>query len=128
MYSIPIKPGTVLKIWLNGYWHKGILLPDSRVLHASKRAGRVVIDTWAEFTGGRKVYIDGYPGKLTPEEVIARARRFVGQPYRLFGDNCEHLVTQAHGLPKQSPQLRQWAAVAVITILAAVVLNKGRVA
>lgn len=122
------KLGTILKIWLNGYWHKGILLADGRVLHASKRAGRVLINSLAEFADSRRIYEEGYPGNLPSEAVVHRARRLIGQPYRLFSDNCEHLVTQAHGLPKQSQQVRKWVAVAAISLLAVVVLNRGRVA
>lgn len=121
------QAGTVLKVWLNYYWHKGILLPDGRVLHASKRTGRVTVDSQAEFSDGHIIHAEGYPGNLLPEEIAHRAYRLIGQPYNLFSDNCEHLVTKVHGLPKQSLQLQQWGAVAVVAILAFVVLNKGRV-
>jgi len=128
MISANYQAGTILKIRLNGYWHKGILLPDGRVLHASKRTETVTIDSLAGFSDGREIHIEGYPGNLRPEEVVRRAHRLIGRPYKLFSDNCEHLVTQVHGLPKQSDQLRQYGAVFLSAVLVLMVLNRGRVA
>ena len=57
----------------------------------------------------------GYPSNLAPIEVIRRARLLTGHPYSLLGFNCEHFVRIAHGLRPESPQVRGWALLALIT-------------
>lgn len=56
--------------------------------------------------------IDGYLGVLSQETVMQRARLKQGQAYSWTNFNCEHFVRYAHGLPIESPQLRQWSFVA----------------
>lgn len=94
--------------------HKGILsdrvggehgLP--MVIHNTKLLGTVVESTMEDYvlTGVGPVISEGYPGKLPPALVIARARALIGHPWRPW-DNCEHFAHYAHGLPKKSPQMR----------------------
>jgi hypothetical protein len=86
--------------------HVGIAVPGDRVVHASGRVGRVVIEDVGTFSRGRRVYWRGYPGALPRDLVVERALALVGQPYDVFGLNCEHLAELAHGRPAKSPQLR----------------------
>ena len=128
MSSQNYQIGDVIGVQEFFYRHRGIWVGNGRVFHASKKRGQNVIDTIHDFSNGKPVQHEGYPSNLSPEEVIHRAHRLIGQPFNLFGDNCEHLVAKVHGLPKQSPQLRQWSAVALAAILVFVVLSRGRVA
>lgn len=81
------------------------------VVAACRRRGAVVEQTLPEFARGRQVRDRGYPGTLSPGEVVRRARTLVGRPYRLFGRNCEHVVMLAHGLTPRSRQLRLWSGI-----------------
>jgi cell wall-associated NlpC family hydrolase len=118
------QPGDILGVQMPFYRHKGILLPGGRVLHASKEKGRVVVDSLEDFSEGRRVHVLGYPSRLAPDQVIARALELHGRPYRLFGGNCDHLVRHAHGLSKTSPQLNAWLAVGVVGMTAAAIIRR----
>lgn len=78
------------------------------VVHAAKIFGKRVVETTMEdFALMRVGPIDteGYPGLLSPQEVVTRARSQIETPWRLW-KNCEHFVAWCHGLPETSPQLR----------------------
>lgn len=109
--GVPVRAYRVLPVQ-----HVG-LLTDARdrfghplVIHASPHLGGVVETELAEFCLKARgtPYLVGYPSELDPEEVLERARERLGQPYRFWKSNCEHLVWAAHGLPPDSPQLRMW--------------------
>lgn len=93
--------------------HKGIL-SDQRgidghpmVVHNAKIYGHIIESTMTEFClkGLGPVNSDGYPGKLPPMEVLARARSEITKPWRLWR-NCEHFANWSQGLPERSPQVR----------------------
>jgi hypothetical protein len=96
--------------------HKGILSdrtgPDGlpMVIHNAKLAGNVVEDTMTFFYTKAigPVRSEGYPSKLAPHVVLARARTQIGKPWRVL-DNCEHFAHYAHNLPQKSPELRRKA-------------------
>ena len=123
-----LKPGEVVSVPEKFYRHLGIDLGDGTVIHASKKKRKVVCEPMGEFAEGKQIRYEGYPGKLPPEQVIDRASELIGQPFRLFSENCEHLVTHAHGLKRRSPQVESWLIVAGVVILALVVAKKVRVA
>jgi hypothetical protein len=82
------------------------------VISLPNAKGGVVEESWVEFAGGNAVRVDGYLGRLRPDEVLRRARSCMGQlPWR-FSFNCEHYVSWCHGLDPRSPQLENWIAVA----------------
>lgn len=93
--------------------HKGIL-SDQRdqdrlpmVIHAAKLFGAIIESPMREFMLMAVGHLEseGYPGKLAPELVLARARALLGQPWRPWA-NCEHFAYYAHGLERKSPQMR----------------------
>ena len=94
--------------------HKGILSdcmgPDGypMVIHNAKLYGEIVESTMTIYVMKAlgPVVSEGFPGRLSQSEVVARARNHIGQPWRPFS-NCEHFVSWAHGLEAKSPQLRR---------------------
>ena len=96
--------------------HKGILSdrigPDGLpyVIHAAKFFGAIVEGPMQDFMTMARgpLTSEGFPGKLPPVLVIARARALIGKPWKWRPwDNCEHFVHEAHGLPPKSPQVRR---------------------
>lgn len=103
-------------------FHVGIVTDRSdqrglpHVISASKRTGLVREETWSEFTQGAAVVRQNIGGRLPSHEVLRRARSQIGEEWSLLWANCEHFVRWAHGLPRESPQLK--AAVATTTVFA----------
>jgi len=120
-----LSPGDVLSVWKGFYRHKGIYVGDGRVIAASRDHGCVVDQTLDEFTEGQNLKNEGFPGQRSRDKVVEAARVQIGRPYALFTDNCEHLVNEAHGLRKSSPQL-QTAAVAGLALIALIALLRKR--
>src|SRR6478736_4584923 len=111
--------GTVVSIDCGFYRHVGMLAQcgpfgERLVVAFSATANGLIEHSLGEFSGGRPVQVDGYLGKLIPDEVMLRARQWQGQSYDLFSRNCEHFVRFAHGLPPTSPQIMR-AGVALLT-------------
>ena len=106
-----LRPGTIVSVstyffyrhkgTVSDRWYKG----KPMVISSSARTGQVREEPWDVFSQHGTVLVEGYPGKLPPNEVIQRARDRIGSPYRLLDGNCEHLVAHAHGLEPRSPQL-----------------------
>jgi len=98
--------------------HKGIVSDKTgsdgqpTIIHSSHLHGRVLESTATEFISKRcgEVRYLGYPGRVHPLEVVRRARRLIGNPYRALTANCEHFVSGVHGMQPSSPQLRDGAA------------------
>lgn len=86
----------------------GTLCGERAVVEFSAATGGFAELPFSEFSKGRLVTVDGYPGTLSPSEVMQRASLKRGQAYSLFDFNCEHFVRYAHGRLIESPQLRQW--------------------
>ena len=123
------QPGTVVSVRVflifrhigivSDRWHRG----RPMVISNSARSGTVLDESWDVFAQGRTVSIQGYPGRLPAHEVLRRARSLVGTQYHLRGWNCEHLVTYAHGLKPQSPQV---VATVAIALFGAVIVTADR--
>ena len=108
--------GTVVRVDTGLYSHVGLLGDrvingERSVLSFSAEANGFVEEPVSAFSGGRSVACDGYLGNLPPAVVMWRARQKAGQPYSWLDFNCEHFVRYAHGVPVESPQLRQATAV-----------------
>lgn len=96
--------------------HKGVMSdgvgPDGlpTVIHNAKLFGYIVESSMTEFClrAQGPVCAEGYPSVLSPEDVLARARSQMGQPWRVWF-NCEHFARWAHDQPVESPQLRRKA-------------------
>lgn len=79
------------------------------VIAFSEESGGLIEQPVSAFARGRPLTVAGYPGRLRPALVMQRARSMHERPYSLMSFNCEHFVRFAHGLPVESPQLKQWA-------------------
>lgn len=60
--------------------------------------------SWNEFSEGKVVRVERFPGQPPAATVLARACSIIVTRYDLLRWNCEHLVRFAHGLPERSPQ------------------------
>lgn len=140
LYGVAVPVGGVVGVPVQTRFgrvdHKGIVTDrygsdgEPTVLHASDLYGRVVETEAEEFVQRAvgPVRFVGYPGALPPDEVLRRARARIGARYRALTANCEHFATGVHGLPPDSPQLRGFtilglmsaAALGVIAIAASI--------
>ncbi len=130
MQDLTTQPvaGTVVA---KGTWfgrHLGIATGAGTVISASKYHGGVVEETFARFRGDGDVAIERQPAPGEGADVVARARALVGRPYDPVFFNCEHLVSEAYGEGRASPQLRRVARIAAVVGLtvAGIVLARGR--
>lgn len=126
MVEYILQPGAVVSVPELFYRHYGIDIGDGTVIHASKKKGKVVREAMSAFAEGKPVRYHGLPGTLSSEQVIERVAQLIGEPYRLMSDNCEHLVTHAHGLKRQSPQIKKVVITAVVLFAALMVARKAR--
>lgn len=106
--------GSVVRVRHGFYEHVAMLSDhaiggERAVVAFSAQAGGFVEEPFSVFARGQTVAIEGYLGVLPPAVVMRRARMKRGQAYSLSDFNCEHFVRYAHGVPVESPQLRQWA-------------------
>ncbi len=118
-----LLPGTVVAVSVGPVDHVGILtdrqidgLPT--VISNSLRAAGVAEESLLTFGSGKQVRVIGFPGNLSPREVLQRARSRIGKPWSLLKWNCEHFVHWAHGLKPTSPQLAVAVALALLGIAA----------
>ncbi|MCI0342890.1 MAG: lecithin retinol acyltransferase family protein [Planctomycetales bacterium] len=110
--------------------HVGTYVPDGpegeNVVHNTKHGPRRVIwETWERFSGGGPVRIVRAAPPQERPAIMARALTQVGQPYRLFRNNCEHTAWYAQTGVRQSPQLQR-AGQAVAAFALAVVESLAR--
>jgi hypothetical protein len=119
-----LPAGTVVRVRHGFYEHVGMLSEhaiggERAVVSFSAQADGFVEEPFSIFARGQTVVIEGYLGVLPPVVVMQRARMKRGQAYSLSDFNCEHFVRHSHGVPVQSPQVRQWAFLGgVVGILA----------
>jgi len=116
-----LLPGTVLSVG-TGPEHFGILTCRQTVISASKIHGEIIEQSLWQFSGGQQILAHGVWSNQPWEETMKIAYSQLGQPYRLFDNNCEHFVRYCHGLERKSPQLATaigvGLAVAVVCICA----------
>ena len=108
--------------------HVGIATGAGTVVSASKHHGGVVEQSIARFAGEDGIRVDRLPEPGEGPAIVARARSRIGEPYDPLFFNCEHLVSEAYGEERGSPQLRRATRVAAVIGLtvAGVVLARGR--
>jgi len=124
-------PGTIVRIDFGFYKHPGIVSDRSMnsmpmVISNSFRKRGVYEEPWEDFSNGRKVEISGYPGDLSPDEVLTRARSKIGTRWNLILWNCEHFMNWSHGLKPRSPQLNTYATCAIAVAGLAILFSKGK--
>ena len=106
-------PGTTVKIWCETYWHFGLIDQTGvRVIHNSKKHGKVVRESLVDFAGGADVLVCDEVFSRNVTAAIQRAEKAIGLAYNLWSANCEHFVRWAHGLEPASPQLQRALATA----------------
>ena len=120
--------GTIVAVQVGPVKHKGLVSDRTMgglpmVISNSKKLGCVAEEPWWQFAEGRLVEVRGYPGRLRPQDVLARARLRLGQPWTL-SFNCEHFVNYAHGLDERSPTLRQAVAASLALFVLAMLSSK----
>ncbi len=100
-YSI----GDVLRVTVYGFVvHEGIYTDEGTVISNSRRNGRVIEESLAAFSGGRKVTNIGPLSDISPHRAVAHARTRLGDKYRLLADNCQHFVRRCYQKKPTSPQ------------------------
>ncbi|WP_084182970.1 lecithin retinol acyltransferase family protein [Nevskia soli] len=108
--------------WWGCFNHTGlkVTFADGSTLVYANVPGRGVIrQSLAEFAMGRSmVTAHGISGH-SAFQVIARAERALGTPYRLFNWNCEHFVSWALGREPNSPQLHAAGGALLATLILA---------
>jgi hypothetical protein len=117
MWNLP--PGTVVRVNHGLYDHVGLLGDqwingERTVISFAAKTGGLIEERFSQFSAGRHVTSDGYPGVLPPSIVLRRARGLQQRPYAWLTFNCEHFIRHAHGIPEESPQLRQWLVAAAL--------------
>ena len=118
-----VQPGTIVAVSVGPTTHMGIATERGTFIANSKKWGCVREQGQEEFSGGQPVRSVGYWGKLTPADVLDRARSLVGKRYDVVDFNCEHFVRLVHGLPLASPQIR---AVLLLLLVGTVVVLWNR--
>lgn len=111
-----IPPGTVVAAWIWFVWHEGIVTEHQTVISASFKKCRVVEESFEEFSEGNEIRIVGRLGRLTPHEVVRRARLQLNTPWTVQ-NNCEHVARRACGVAVESPQLKGYLAIATALLL-----------
>ena len=117
--------GTTLFTLCGAYYHYGIADGNGGVIHARKKEGVVHDTSLKNFGNGGIVKIDS---DITSDDLCAahkRALEYIGKPYDLFSDNCEHFVRCAHGLKKESIQLQRGMIIAV-SVIAGIAIPQAR--
>jgi len=112
-----VRAGDVVRVPKFPVWHYGVVTYADQwsveVTHASPRIGYAATTSWEDFADGQTVEVVARPDD--PWDVVERALSWVGEPYRLFTANCEHLVTHARDGRPRSGQV----AFGVLAFLAA---------
>ena len=126
-----LTPGMIVQIDFGFYHHPGIVSDQTinsmpMVISNSYRKRGVFEESWDEFSDGRKVETLGYPGDLSADEVLLRARSKIGTRWNLFTWNCEHFINWSHGLKPRSPQVRTYATYLVTIVGLAILFSKGK--
>src|ERR1700722_16489871 len=110
-----LRVGTVVRVREGAYYH--VALMGDRIIHGERsvlsfaaQAGGFIEQPYSAFAHGREATVEGYLGNLAPRLVMRRAREARSKSYSWAHFNCEHFVRYAHGVPIESPQVRQWAA------------------
>jgi hypothetical protein len=105
------QPGSIVSTpMLLLFRHTGIVSDQfsqgkPTVISNSARAGGVYEETWDDFAQGKKVYVEGRPSIGSGQEIVRRARTYIGTRYVLLKWNCEHFVACAIGKKVESKQL-----------------------
>lgn len=106
------QQGQVLKIQYTGFKHYGIYVGNNMVIHNSKKIHSVEEIALEAFSDNRNVQLSSIKAEK-PELAIQTARKYLGLPYNLFAENCEHFVRTSCGLVKESTQVQKYLISAI---------------
>ena len=106
------QQGQVLKIQYTGFKHYGIYVGNNMVIHNSKKIHSVEEIALEAFSDNRNVQLSSIKTE-NPELAIQTARKYLGLPYNLFAENCEHFVRTSCGLVKESTQVQKYLISAI---------------
>ena len=109
MYNL----GDVLKVQYLGFRHYGIYAGDGTVIHNSKKFKKVEEISIEDFSDGKQLSISSNIKTDNPELAVQTAKKYVGVPYQLFTENCEHFVRLSCSLVKESTQIQKYSIVAL---------------
>ncbi|BAZ45326.1 hypothetical protein NIES4102_23470 [Chondrocystis sp. NIES-4102] len=89
--------GDHIYVYTNGnlITHHGISCGDGTVIHYQKTAAgfRINRTSYKTFAKGSDVYIKKYPYIYSPDEIVRRAMRRIGETnYHVRYNNCEHFA------------------------------------
>ncbi|MGI1672028.1 MAG: lecithin retinol acyltransferase family protein [Neptuniibacter sp.] len=110
MYAL----GDVLSIQYTGFKHYGIYSGNGLVIHNSKKSKRVEEISIEEFSDSRSVQLSSIRSD-NPNIAVQTAKKYLGLPYNLFSENCEHFVRTTCGLVKESTQVQKYMITALGT-------------
>jgi hypothetical protein len=116
MYNL----GDVLSIQYAGFKHYGIYIGNNTLIHNSKKFFKVEEISLDDFKDGKEPNLSSIKSS-NPELSIQQAKKYLGIPYGLFSENCEHFVRVVCGLEKESTQVQKY----LITALGTGVLLKS---
>ena len=124
-------PGTIVQIDFGFYKHPGLVSDKTlnsipMIISNSYRLRGVYEEPWEDFSNGKEVEIVGYPGILSSNEVLDRARSKIGTRWNLFFWNCENFINWSHGLKTRSPQVRAYTACVFAVTGLVVILGRGK--
>ncbi|MFY2508821.1 lecithin retinol acyltransferase family protein [Vibrio pectenicida] len=103
MYEI----GQVLKIQYTGFKHYGIYVGNNTVIHNSKKYQKVEEIDLSNFADSRTIELSSIKAE-NPALAAQQAKKYLGIPYNLLSENCEHFVRTACGLVKESAQVQKY--------------------
>lgn len=104
MEKTTFQKGDIIKCFRGLYWHYGVYIGNSKVIHFSSGTGNemnpltaeIICSSLEEFTKGDYTEVDHKePCAFTKEEVVGRAKRMLGRQrgcYDPFTNNCEHFA------------------------------------
>lgn len=106
------QPGQVLKIQYTGFKHYGIYVGNDTVIHNSKQHREVQEVDLTTFADNHPIQLSSIKAS-NPLLAVQSAKKYLGLPYNLFSENCEHFVRTSCGLVKESTQVQKYLISAV---------------
>lgn len=101
------KLGDVLSIQYTGFKHYGIFIGNNTIVHNSKKFLKIEEISLTDFLDGKEATLSSIKS-TNPVLSAQTAKKFLGVPYNLFSENCEHFVRVACGLEKESTQVQKY--------------------
>ncbi len=104
MGKTAFQKGDIIKSFRGLYWHFGVYVGDSKVIHFSSGTSNemnpltadIICSSLEEFTKGDHTIVDlKERSAFTKEEIVSRAKKMLGSQlgsYDPFTNNCEHFA------------------------------------